>query len=317
MMDKITRLLILYSSLINGDEINKTMFCFENDCSPRSFDRDIEDIRLFLSEVYSVLELKYNRMNNMYYMEGSKKQELEVMEYLFIEKILQDVSVLRNDEFSVLKSHLLMNTRDTSKLLVSSKINSRYKTPAHNKAILKIYGDLELAIRNSKYIRMVYQDDIGEKNISNMTPCSIRYQAGHLYFIGYTEEDKTVNIKLEQIYSFEVLREQTIDERKKVDGYIKAYVERGSLDFGGDSTEITVECGSNDYKRLCNNFSNVKVLHKLDNRVKIRFDSSEEKFICWYFEHWSESVTIIAPLQIKEKLITQAKKILRKYGGTD
>lgn len=316
-MDKITRLLILYSSLINGDEINKTMFCFENDCSPRSFDRDIEDIRLFLSEVYSVSELKYNRMNNMYYMEGSKKQELEVMEYLFIEKILQDVSVLRNDEFSVLKSHLLMNTRDTSKLLVSSKINSRYKTPAHNKAILKIYGDLELAIRNSKYIRMVYQDDIGEKNISNMTPCSIRYQAGHLYFIGYTEEDKTVNIKLEQIYSFEVLREQTIDERKKVDGYIKAYVERGSLDFGGDSTEITVECGSNDYKRLCNNFSNVKVLHKLDNRVKIRFDSSEEKFISWYFEHWSESVTIIAPLQIKEKLITQAKKILRKYGGTD
>lgn len=316
-MDKITRLLILYSSLINGDEINKTMFCFENDCSPRSFDRDIEDIRLFLSEVYSVSELKYNRMNNMYYIEGSKKQKLEVMEYLFIEKILQDVSVLRNDEFSVLKSHLLMNTRDTSKLLVSSKINSRYKTPAHNKAILKIYGDLELAIRNSKYIRMVYQDDIGEKNISNMTPCSIRYQAGHLYFIGYTEEDKTVNIKLEQIYSFEVLREQTIDERKKVDGYIKAYVERGSLDFGGDSTEITVECGSNDYKRLCNNFSNVKVLHKLDNRVKIRFDSSEEKFISWYFEHWSESVTIIAPLQIKEKLITQAKKILRKYGGTD
>ncbi|WP_444349686.1 hypothetical protein, partial [Phascolarctobacterium succinatutens] len=123
-------------------------------------------------------------------MEGSKKQELEVMEYLFIEKILRDVSVLRNDEFSVLKSHLLMNTRDTSKLLVSSNIKSRYKTPAHNKAILKIYGDLELAIRSLKYIRMVYQDDIGEKNISNMIPCNIRYQAGHLYFMGYTEEDK-------------------------------------------------------------------------------------------------------------------------------
>ena len=256
-------------------------------------------------------------MKNTYYLEGSKKQGLEVMEYLFIEKILRDVSVLRNDEFSILKSHLFMNTRDTSKLLVSSNIKSRYKTPAHNKGILKIYGDLELAIRSLKYIRLVHQDDIGEKNISNMIPCNIRYQAGHLYFMGYTEEDKAVNIKLEQIYSFEVLREQTIDERKKVDGYIKAYVERESLDFGGDSTEITVECGSDDYKRLCNNFSNVKVLHKLDNRVKIRFDSSEEKFFYWYFEHWSESVTIIAPLQIKEKFITQAQKILRKYGGTD
>lgn len=29
------------------------------------------------------------------------------MEYLFIEKILQDAPVLRNDEFSVLKDHCL------------------------------------------------------------------------------------------------------------------------------------------------------------------------------------------------------------------
>lgn len=316
-MDKITRLLILYSSLINGDEINKTIFCFESDCSPRSFDRDIEDIRLFLSEVYSVSELKYNRLNNTYYMEGSKKQELEVMEYLFIEKILQDVSVLRNDELSILKSHLLMNTRDTSKLLASSNRKNQYKTPNHNKAILKIYGDLELAIRNLKYIRLVYQDDIGEKNISNMIPCSISYQAGHLCFMGYTEEDKEINIKLEHIHSFEVLREQTVEERKKVDDCIKAYAESGNFAFAGDSTEIMVECDNDDYRGICNSFGNVKVLHRLDNRVKISFDSSEEKFIQWYLENWSESITIIAPLQIKEKLIIKAQKILRKYGGTD
>ena len=218
-MDKITRLLTLYSSLVSGNEINKTMFCFENECSPRSFDRDIEDIRLFLSEVYSTSELKYNRINHTYCIEGAKKQELEVTEYLFIEKILQNVSVLRNDEFSILKSHLLMNTRDTSKILISSNIKFRYKTPDHNKAILKIYGDLELAIRSLKYIRMVYRDDISEKNVSDMIPCSINYQDGHLYFMGYIEENKTINIKLEQIYSFQVLREQTIDERKKVDRY--------------------------------------------------------------------------------------------------
>lgn len=37
-----------YSSLINGDEINKIMFCLKNDWSLCSFDRDIEDIRLLL-----------------------------------------------------------------------------------------------------------------------------------------------------------------------------------------------------------------------------------------------------------------------------
>lgn len=316
-MDKITRLLTLYSSLVSGDEINKTMFCFENECSPRSFDRDIEDIRLFLSEVYSTSELKYNRINHTYCIEGAKRQELEVTEYLFIEKILQNVSVLRNDEFSILKSHLLMNTRDTSKILISSNIKCRYKAPDHNKAILKIYGDLELAIRSLKYIRMVYQDDIGEKNVSDMIPCSINYHDGHLYFMGYIEKNKTINIKLEQIYSFQVLREQTIDERKKVDACIKTYVEQGCLDFCDDLTEIIVECGIDDYRRLCDCFCDVEVLSKWDNLVKIRLNSNKEKFIHWYFEHWSESVTIIAPLQMKEKLIKQAQKILRKYGGTD
>lgn len=316
-MDKITRLLTLYSSLVSGNEINKTMFCFENECSPRSFDRDIEDIRLFLSEVYSTSELKYNRINHTYCIEGAKKQELEVTEYLFIEKILQNVSVLRNDEFSILKSHLLMNTRDTSKILISSNIKCRYKTPDHNKAILKIYGDLELAIRSLKYIRMVYRDDISEKNVSDMIPCSINYQDGHLYFMGYIEENKTINIKLEQIYSFQVLREQTIDERKKIDAYIKTYVDQECLDFCDDLTEIIVECGIDDYRRLCDCFCGVEVLNKWDNLLKIRLNSNKEKFIYWYFEHWSESVTIIAPVQMKGQLIKQAQKILRKYGGTN
>lgn len=65
-MDKITRMLILYSSLMRGDEINKTIFCFENNCSSRTFDRDIEDVRLFLSESFSMAELNYRRKTMSY-----------------------------------------------------------------------------------------------------------------------------------------------------------------------------------------------------------------------------------------------------------
>lgn len=139
------------------------------------------------------------------------------MEYLFIEKILQDAPVLRNDEFSVLKDHLLMNTRDSSKMITPfNKEYILYKPPEHNKALLKIHGDLELAIRNRKYIRIVYQDDIGTKHICDVIPCTIRYKSGHLCFIGYIEnESKTFTIELDRVYSFEILREQTAIERKR------------------------------------------------------------------------------------------------------
>lgn len=43
-MDKITRVLLLYSKLIRGEPVNKISFCMETDISGRNFDRDIEDI---------------------------------------------------------------------------------------------------------------------------------------------------------------------------------------------------------------------------------------------------------------------------------
>ena len=46
-MDKIERLLLLYTKLITGEQVNKTLFCFEYECSPRTFERDIETISAF------------------------------------------------------------------------------------------------------------------------------------------------------------------------------------------------------------------------------------------------------------------------------
>ena len=109
-MDKITRILLLYSKLIQGEKINKTIFCFENDYSPRSFDRDIDAIRLFLSDSFSMLELTYDRARNVYYIPGTQKVKLGAMEYFFLEKLLKDTAVLRKDELDVLTEHLLSNT---------------------------------------------------------------------------------------------------------------------------------------------------------------------------------------------------------------
>ena len=316
-MDKITRMLILYSSLINGEEINKTIFCFENDCSPRSFDRDIEDIRLFLSESFSVLELNYNRVNNTYYIKGAEMQRLEVMEYLFVEKILQDTSILRDDEFAVLKQHLLMNTGDPLKMMSPrNKDYVLYKPPEHNKALLKIHGDLELAIRNQKYIRTVYHDDVGSKHICDVTPCTIRYKSGQLYFVGYVESaSKPLTIALDWVYSFEILREQTSAERKMVDEYIRSNGDAVALELYDDLTEIIIECSLDDYEVIKNVFDPGEILHQGKSLLKIRLNVCEIAFIQWYLSYLPESVTIIKPQCITERLVSQAQAIIKKYGG--
>ena len=64
--DKITRILMLYHQLVNGQHINKTLFSWEHGINERSFDRDIEDLRLFLSEIYSAREIQYNKETGTY-----------------------------------------------------------------------------------------------------------------------------------------------------------------------------------------------------------------------------------------------------------
>lgn len=316
-MDKVTRMLILYSSLINGEEINKTIFCFENDCSPRSFDRDIEDIRLFLSESFSLEELNYNRSNNTYYIKGANRQQLEAMEYLFVEKILLDTSVLRNDEIDVLKQHLLMNTRDSSKIVTAlNKEHIPYKSPEHNKALLKMHGDLEMAIRNQKYIRLVYQDDVGISNICDLIPCVIRYKSGHLYFAGLIE-NIIFNIDLGRIYSFEILRGQTSAERERVEVYMRTDTQNTFSELNNNLVEVVLECTCDDYKILNSVFDNSEVLRQENKWLRIRTVGSEDDFINWYLAYSTETVTIIEPQYIKEKLVLQAQKIIKKYGGKD
>lgn len=115
-MDKVTRTLLLYTQLLRGKRVSKANFCLEADCLPRSFDRDIEDIRLFLSETYSGRELLYDRCEHLYYLSGTDQAELEPMEYQLLERILTDTGILRQDEMAILLGRLASNTEPTRRL---------------------------------------------------------------------------------------------------------------------------------------------------------------------------------------------------------
>ena len=56
--DKITRILILFYRLSKGEYIDKVAFAAEHDITERSFDRDVEDIRIGLSTLNQTVFLR-------------------------------------------------------------------------------------------------------------------------------------------------------------------------------------------------------------------------------------------------------------------
>lgn len=217
-MDKIERLLLLYTKLITGEQVNKTLFCFEYECSPRTFERDIETIRLYLSDSFSFSELKYDRSQNLYYIAGTKRTFLEPTEYLLLEHLLYDSSVLRKDEFAILLQHLLENTERGKKLKTEKEMICRtYRSPVHNKALLKMHGDLTNMIREQKCIDINYE----EQNTYEIIPCEIIFDHGYLYLNGFEMESKEMSrYRVDKIVSFEILRSQNSRERAMVKTYM-------------------------------------------------------------------------------------------------
>ena len=91
-IDKITRVLMMYSKLLEGGKIYKKSFCEEMGIDRRTFDRDIEDIRLFLSESFYGNELIYDRKNGSYHLENFFKQKaLSAMEVVALLECLKSL----------------------------------------------------------------------------------------------------------------------------------------------------------------------------------------------------------------------------------
>lgn len=229
-MDKITRTLLLYSRLIKGEKVNKFAFCMETDCIPRTFDRDIEDVRLYLSETFDVRELRYDRQEKVYYLSGVSRTELETVEYQLIERILLDTGILRRDELEGLLQHVLSNTEQTMNHFNTQKeLFNTYDGPMHKKALLKMHGDLALAIRNQLVIQIKYIFDDETDEEIKVFPCCLKYLDNYLYLIAFQRnnaDEIPTHFRLDKIHSFKVERNQLRDEKQRVENYLQLDLER-------------------------------------------------------------------------------------------
>lgn len=226
-MDKITRVLMLYSILADGGKVNKSAFCAGQDCHPRAFDRDIEDVRLFLSETFSGRELIYDRAENVYYLSGTQRIEIEPFEYKLIERVLVDSRILRKDELQSLLKHLASNAEKSVSLTDDSqRLMARYVEPAHGKSLIKVHGDLSVVIKNQYVIRLHYVSEDNENAYTEIevVPCELFHHDGGFYLLACSPnhaEAAPRYYRLERIESFVVQRRQTAKEIRRAENCLK------------------------------------------------------------------------------------------------
>lgn len=316
-MDKITRLLFMFSRLMRGEKINKQNFCLETECLERTFDRDIEDIRLFLSEQFYPEELIYSRKENNYYLSYVQGQPLSKTEYMFLEQLLLDTKVLRRDELAGLLYHLQQNTENIGKPTICERNSiSEYREPLNAVALLKLHGDLQFVIRNQDVISVRYKKADGNIVDRTMIPCCIKYDLGYLYLIAYhceRTETYAAYFRIDRIESFLVLRKQTKKEIERVHQYIENYADGMIQMYGGRYCEILVRCNQMFYPYIYNKFRNLDVIAEEGNVFTVKIKAFEEGFVKWLLSQSTEMLTAIEPESTVQLIKKEIEMLKIKY----
>lgn len=140
MSSSATRLLDIYHKLLNGAAITKEEFAQKYEVAPRTIQRDLADIRLFLEEYRPDAKLQYNRSTKSSYLAG-QNNTLGKAETLALCKILLASRAFTKKE----TDHLLGALNDNLPPAEQKELNwiikneqSNYVELQHTKALLQI-----------------------------------------------------------------------------------------------------------------------------------------------------------------------------------
>lgn len=222
------RLLAMYAQLAEGKPLYKAREAVKYNCSLRSIQRDIEDLRSFFadrSETTGVVqELIYDRKLNAYRLVPPLRNLLTNEETFAVLKVLLESRSLTKAELFPILEKLISccvppdNRRQVTDLIANEKYH--YVEPRHKKEILEKMWNLSAGIRAHKEIKITYTRQNGDDVSRVLKPVGIMFSEFYFYLVGFIDkENQLEKIKFEvendpfpTIYRIDRIKEYTVTD---------------------------------------------------------------------------------------------------------
>lgn len=223
------RLLAMYAQLAEGKPLYKAREAVKYNCSLRSIQRDIEDLRSFFadrSETTGVVqELIYDRKLNAYRLVPPLRNLLTNEETFAVLKVLLESRSLTKVELFPILEKLISccvppdNRRQVTDFIANEKYH--YVEPRHKKEILEKMWNLSAAIRAHKEIKITYMRQSGDDVSRVLKPVGIMFSEFYFYLVGFIDkENQLEKIKFEvendpfpTIYRIDRIKKYAVTDR--------------------------------------------------------------------------------------------------------
>lgn len=315
--DKVTRILNLYYQLLAGKNINKQNFILENRISGRSFDRDIEDIRLYLSEEQSYCELEFDRGRNSYYLTQAFGTEMPFeIAFLLIDMVLSLKTISKDEVEGVVEAIIDSTGLQANKELKEFILNHfEYKNNWGNCAILKIHRDLEYCIYKKVAIKINYEikPSVIEQRV--LLPVNIKYDDGYFYLIAFRSdkdyEDPAI-YRIDRIKSFSILQ-RSFDNNIEKDFLVNNKQRDMFHMMGGEKINVSLKISTKSKNVVMDVFPNSIIVCEDTDFIVFQINTYKNGFINWALSQ--QDAIILSPIELKIEVIDRLKEMLDKYNS--
>lgn len=282
--DKISRVLDIYSRLMDGYVIRKSEEAVRFSVNERSIQRDIDDIRIFLDNDTSRSgyknEVIYDRDKKGFRLKQIYKIKLTNAEVLAVCKILLDSRAFTKKEMSsVLERLVSCCVPDSDRKLVADLIKNEkyyYVEPRHHKEFLDAMWDIGQAIRNCHYIVIKYQGIQGSTvKTRKLQPLAIMFSEYYFYLAAFINSKEVrqnfdvINDSFPTIYRIDRIRElKVLDENFHIP-YANKFEEgefrkRVQFMYGGKLQKLTLKYTGYDVDSILDRLPTATIIDEED-----------------------------------------------------
>ena len=327
------RILDIYARLCEGKIIQKDTEAQAFGVDARSIQRDIDDIRSFLSEYQQehtsdTREVIYDRTQRGFIMTGLTDKIMTNSEILAVSKILLESRAFTKKEISRILNKMIsgcvpmQNMKLVSNLIANEK---HHYIELHNKtAVQDILWDIGQDIKKNNLIEITYEKQVSFKETVQrlVGPAAVLFSEYYFYLIGYIVEkveNDTYSHKYEHPAVFRVdrIKKYHSTDIKFRMAYANRFEEgefrkRVQFMYPGKLTHLHIKFTGNNVEALLDRLPTARITAEQKDGYLIEAEVYGKGILMWLLSQGT-GIEVLRPESMRQEMKSLLTEMLKKY----
>lgn len=314
---KVSRILTIYSRLIQGEVVNKKEMANYFNVNEKTIQRDIRDIKNYFydnRETYGINNISYSRKLKGYIIE-KKGEILRKEDILAITKILLESRAFSKEELNHLTTAILRQVNNNQRKCIKEIIGNElfnYVPLKHNKQLLQKIWQFSHIIRNKEITQIVYIKTDGSVVERLIKPVAIIFSENYFYLIAYfTDFDSPTIFRIDRIKEYQIIGEKFYipNSERFEDGEFRKRIQ---FMYTGEILKIKFEFNSTSIEAVLDRLPTARVLKVIKGGYIVEAEVYGKGIMMWILSQGSK-IRVIEPEKFVDELTSEISKLNQIY----